>query len=124
MNVWLSPPAVAFAVGMWTVGTAAACHKYHTWNYPYPQRCGVAHEGLVRFDSGSTLVRSRAHYPATQTDRSWYVEITDADLRTPDQIRDFDEHYDAVAKHHDEINSLMVILHTEQDAARASGLKE
>ncbi len=98
------------------VSPAVACHHYKFWHFREPQRCGLAAPSPVQ----------------TPQDRSWYVEITDAapsapletDIRTPDQIRDFDEHYIELSKHHDEINSLMVILHTEEDAARAAGLRE
>ncbi len=117
MVIGSSATATALTMAFVLIATPVdACHRFHVWRYPYPQRCGVAAPTPVQ----------------APQDRSWYVEITDAapsspletDLRTPDQIRDFDEHYIELAKHHDEINRMMVILHTEEDAARAAGLRE
>lgn len=41
---------------------AHACHRFHVWKYPYPQRCAVA----------------KAQVPE---DRSWYVEFVLPDER-------------------------------------------
>jgi hypothetical protein len=43
---------------------AMACHRFHRWNYPWPQRC--------RVDS------DRVHHAQTLSpteDKSWYVEF-------------------------------------------------
>ena len=69
---------------------ATACHRFSVCKYPTPQRCSVA-----------------------KVDRSWYVEIgmpTD-DARTSEQIKDQQEHDEAVGQHKDELNDLLRLLH-------------
>ena len=39
---------------------AVACHRFHVWKYPYPQRCQIV----------------------TRDDKTWFVEIT----KLPDDI--------------------------------------
>ncbi len=103
-----SAAATALTMAFMLVATpAAACHRFHTWRYPWPQRCGVAAPAPVQ----------------APQDRSYYVEIVERDTRTPDQISDYDEHNFAVLQHHEEINRMMVILHAEEDARAAAGLK-
>ncbi len=105
----------ALAILALPLGSAHACHRYADWRYPWPQHCGS--------------------YAASPS-KSYYVEIVtplavkpvasaplEYDARTPEQIKEIDEHMDAVAKHHDEINRLMVILHAEEDAAKAAELR-
>ena len=121
-------PTLALAAALASIEPADACHRFHTWRYPYPQRCRAP--GPVRLAE----------------DRSWTVEITKApspspaptpatpptpppapsledDQRTPEQIKDFTEHQIELVRHHDEINNLMILLHTEEDAHRAAGLQ-
>ncbi len=95
--------AVALAALTLTVLPAHACHHYTAWWYPWPQSCGA---------------HPHAHAKA-------YVEVvaaTPVDRRTPSEIADEDEHNWALTTRHDEINKLMIILRTEEDAAQAAGL--
>jgi hypothetical protein len=85
---------------------ALACHRFHVWRYPYPQRCQVAH----------------VVYHAPEK-KDYYVEIVETkpikpqepDLRTPEQIQESKEHDAAMVKYHDEINALMHLLHGESE---------
>ncbi len=115
MNHFLLP-ALALGTALFSIQPADACHRFHTWRYPWPQRCGVA-------------VPAPLH--ASQ-DRSYYVEITsppkaeapappspreaplETDLRTPDQIKDFDEHYIELDKHKGELNFMLDVLHRNE----------
>jgi hypothetical protein len=62
---------------------AEACHRFHTWRYPYPQNCGVRLAGSVRQPQPEPArVSSDAlPAPAPDEDHSWFVEIVlpDAD---------------------------------------------
>jgi hypothetical protein len=100
---------------------ATACHRFAVWKYPFPQRCAVT--------------RTTYHAPAPA--KTYYVEITtppqiplpkvdaitEPEQRTNEQIRDQQEHDEAVAAHKDEINGLMFILHAKEDAKRAAGIE-
>lgn len=73
---------------------SASSHCYSVWNFPTPQHCGAK------------VMRDRSK------DHSWYVEIVPPvppvrDERTPEQIRDQEEHDAAVAGHKDELNELL-----------------
>ena len=122
---------IALATLLVSAQPATACHRYHFWHFKEPQRgCGVTHAAY--------------HAGAPKT---YYVEITspppvplpkldpvgpppraeaplEADLRTSDEIKDFDEHYIALEQHKDEINKLMIILHAVEDARNAIGIKQ
>jgi len=104
-------PALMLGLALASIEPADACHRFHVWHYPQAQRCGAS--------------------PVRLADaRIWTVEITkvppsaplEADQRTPEQIQDFVEHEIALAKHHDEINGLMILLHAQEDAMRAAGM--
>jgi hypothetical protein len=104
----------ALGVVILAAPAGAACHHYSRWSYPWPQRCGPTY-----------------HAP----DKNWYVQVVahpasapsaavaadqprpaiseTPDQRTTTQIQEAKEHDAAVAKHHDEINALMKLLHGE-----------
>lgn len=91
------------------VSPAQACHRFQVWNYPFPQRCAVAH--------------------VQQEDRSWFVEIGAeaapvADERTPEQDADQIDHDAAVASHKDEINDLMQVLKLNERIAGFQGVDD
>ena len=101
---------VAAAVLM--VSPAQACHRFRVWNFPYPQRCVVA------------------HVQAAQPDRSWFDEIQDTappavvSGRTPEQEADQREHDEAVRSHKDELNDLMKILKLNERIAGFQGVDD
>ena len=91
------------------VSPAQACHRFRVWNFPYPQRCSVA------------------HVQAAPEDRSWFVEIQDTAVvaaRTPEQDADQIDHDAAVRSHKDEINDLMSILKLNERASGFQGVDD
>lgn len=79
----------------------AFAHCFSIWNFHWRQPgCSV-------------------HAPPAppRKDGEWFVEITTpppVDERTPDEIAEQQQHDEAVAEHHDQINRLMRILRDEQ----------
>ncbi len=117
-----SIPALALGAALFSIQPADACHRFHIWRYPYPQRCdGAANRSTLNLRT----------VPPTP-DRSYYVEIITApkaeapsppapreapletDLRAPDQIKDFDEHYIELDKHKGELNFMLDVLHRNE----------
>jgi hypothetical protein len=125
--------AAVLLLGTAVVVPATSRHCYSIWNYPQPQKCGVASFPRV------------AHRPlatAKADNRSYYVEVTspvaspvavlpvlpvldpvrefppksplraapEPDDRTPDQIRESEQHDQAVAQHKDELNDQLRLL--------------
>lgn len=51
---------------------ALACHRFHVWRFPWPQRCGVFRDFRT---PGTPVVLIKAdNHPAE--DKDWSVEIT------------------------------------------------
>jgi len=106
-------PGLLLATALASIQPATS-HCYSVWRYSTPQHC----------HAGGVYARAEA------APKLWYVEITrvppsaplEADQRTPEQIQDFVEHEIALAKHHDEINGLRILLHAQEDAMRAAGM--
>ena len=108
----------------------ATAHCYKFWHFKEPQRgCGVTHiayhEGApktyyVEITSSPPLPLPKVEPLAPSPSREAPLET---DLRTSEEIKDFDEHYIALEQHKDEINKLMIILKAEEDAKRAVGIK-
>jgi hypothetical protein len=84
--------ALALSIIALSSAPAMACHRFHVWNYPGPQRCAVTDHAdasirrsrLARLDAGRPAVRGdvvgNEEHPLN--DDSWYVEI----VRSPDDI--------------------------------------
>jgi len=108
-------PALMLGLGLASIQPADS-HCYSVWRYNTPQHC----------HAGGVYARAEA------APKLWYVEILkpppapsaplEADQRTKEQIQDFTEHQIALAKHHDEINALMILLHAQEEAHKAAGL--
>ncbi len=116
-----SIPALALGAALFSIQPADACHRFHVWKYPFPQRCST---NTPDFAPGARVRRPLSRDIPSADPHSYYVEIVEQDTRTPDQISDYDEHNFAVLQHHEDINRMMIILHAEEDAAKAAGLKQ
>jgi hypothetical protein len=113
---------LALAAALIVSAQPATGHCYKFWHFKTPQHCGVTRA---------------ASYHAPAPAKTYYVEITtppqiplpkvdaitEPEQRTNEQIRDQQEHDEAVAAHKDEINGLMFILHAKEDAKRAAGIE-
>jgi hypothetical protein len=53
------------------LASAPACHRFHIWKYPWPQRCFVAPK-LKRLPNGIVLIRGDNK---SDEDNNWYETL-------------------------------------------------
>ena len=103
----------ALGVVVLAAPAGAACHHYSRWSYPWPQRCGPTYRAPDKNWYVEVVHPASAPSAAVAADPPQPAISETPDQRTAEQIKEAKEHDAAVAKHHDEINALMKLLHGE-----------
>jgi hypothetical protein len=106
----LSLPTSVAILTLRLIQPAEACHRFHVWNYPYPQRCDTLRQ-----------ITPPARPVIQATDDSVPLPPVESfDPRTPEDIQDQREHDQAVADHKDALNKRLEKLH---DIATSKGMR-